>query len=33
MLPGSRYARILMALVALAVVASMLITLLPNPGI
>lgn len=33
MLPGARYARILMALVALIVVLSMLVTLLPNPGV
>jgi len=32
MLPGSRYARIIMALVALFVVLSMLVTLLPNPA-
>jgi hypothetical protein len=31
MLPGSRYARLIMALVALFVVLSMLVTLLPNP--
>jgi hypothetical protein len=32
MLPGTRYARVIMALVALFVVLSMLVTLLPNPG-
>jgi hypothetical protein len=32
MLPGSRYTRFLMALVALFVVLSMLVTLLPNPA-
>jgi len=32
MLPGTRYARIIMALVALFVALSMLVTLLPNPG-
>jgi hypothetical protein len=32
MLPGTRYARLIMALVALFVVLSMLVTLLPNPA-
>ena len=32
MLPGTRYARVIMALVALFVVLSMLVTLLPNPA-
>jgi len=31
MLPGARYARLIMALVAFFVVLSMLVTLLPNP--
>jgi len=33
MLPGARYSRILMALVAIIVVLSMLVVLLPNPGV
>jgi len=32
MLPGARYARIVMALLALFVVLSMLVTLLPSRG-
>jgi preprotein translocase subunit SecG len=32
MLPGTRLTRIVMALVALFVVLSMLVTLLPNPA-
>jgi hypothetical protein len=32
MLPGSRFTRVIMALVALFVVLSMLVTLLPNPA-
>jgi hypothetical protein len=32
MLPGTRYARVIMALVAIFVVLSMLVTLLPNPN-
>jgi hypothetical protein len=31
MLPGARYSRLLMALVALIVVLSMLVVLLPKP--
>jgi hypothetical protein len=33
MLPGARLSRILMALVAFIVVLSMLVVLLPNPGV
>jgi hypothetical protein len=33
MLPGARLARIIMALVAVLVVLSMLVTLLPNTGV
>ena len=33
MLPGTRFTRIVMALVALFVVMSMLVTLLPNQGL
>jgi len=33
MLPGARIGRILLALVALMVVLSMMVTLLPNPGL
>lgn len=33
MLPGTRYARIIMALVAIFVVLSMLVTLLPSRGL
>jgi hypothetical protein len=33
MLPGARFARVVMALVAVFVVLSMLVTLLPNPGV
>lgn len=32
MLPGARLGRILMALVALIIVMSLLVTLLPNPA-
>jgi len=32
MLPGTRLSRIIMAIVALFVVMSMLVTLLPNPA-
>jgi hypothetical protein len=32
-MPGARYSRILMALVAIIVVLSMLVVLLPNPGV
>lgn len=32
-MPGARFGRILMALIALIVVLSMLVTLLPNPRV
>jgi hypothetical protein len=33
MLPGARFARVLMAMIAVVIVLSMLVTLLPTPGV